>query len=627
MGTCKAFGILYLAIGLSLAAPDSALSQEKVALLVGIGNYDSPQLAALHAEHGIRLMESTLLAKGFKRDHILILRDSAATRDGLVSAFTQHLPKAGPGGVAVFHFYGHGERVRDDNGDEADGMDEALLLYASQRSLSASSASLMRDDELGLMVQTLQRQLGPQGQVVTILDACHSGSGLRAGHFSKEASRQSLGSAGDTHQSAQLVAFYSSRPDQPSLEVRVEGNQRCALLTWAFCKALNQMHRDNTYRGLFEKTMIYMTRQHRRQIPEIEGNPDQLIFGMPASPPPPYFRILAILGNEEILLDGGSLHGMTPGRKLTLQPPDTRTTTGQVPLATAEVLVEGTTLTEARARLSRAIHADTLVQAWVFPEKQARERPTWAIHAGSVLPHDLQRIADHVRPSGDINWSEREDAELILLGRPGKVALKHPDGSAASDWIDPASTVDLDRLAAQLDAYAKGRFIRGLQLDEADCLLSLHLGSDNPNEATTANESGTLGMRAAARNTTVSVHNTCQRPIFYTIIDVDPLNRIRILAPAENHLASEYRLLPGETNQPISVQFDMPGTRVIKLIATPEPTDLRGILTSPSSRLTSTEVERLISPELFWEAGTRGATAQGKQEQKVGITTLYLDIR
>lgn len=623
-------GRLLFPLLLFLSIVQAGITQERVALLVGIGDYGSKHtaLTPLQARTGVHLMERALLDQGFRQENILIIQDSAATRQTIKNAFATHLSRAGKGGVAFFHFYGHGNRVPDDNGDETDGVDEAFLVFPSGLSPELEADDFIRDDELGQWVRDLQRQLGTEGQIVTILDACHSGSGLRGDH-TQAITRNTLGEWNAMEDGlSNLVVFYSSRPDQPSLEVRVDGNQRCALMTWAFCKAMAQMGRNNTYRGLFERTLVHMTRKSRHQIPELEGDPDQLIFGAPTMPPPPYFRVLTTLGNREILLNGGTLYALTPGSRIALHAPETREPRKTNPLATAEVMPDGALLTECRARLSKPLPENILLSAWAFPEKRNSDGTSWSIHAPDNLDDAiLHRISDHVKGSGTIQWCSLEDAELILLARPGKVSLRHADGTPSSDWIDPYTERGLEMLGDRLDAYAKGQFLRGLQTQSSDCNMTITCGP-LPVDAKEQSASALLfGAQKASRRSVLGVRNSCQSSIYYTLIDIDPLNRVRVLAPAQGRLASEYRLEAGEQHTSLEVNFEVPGTRIIKLIASPEPIDLRGILGAGSSHFSSSDVERMIDPDLFWESSTRGESALTAKKQQVGVSTLILEVR
>jgi hypothetical protein len=74
---------------------------------------------------------------------------------------------AQPGDSFFFHFSGHGSRVKDKDGDEADGYDETICPVDYKR-----EGQILDDDMHRIMVRPL-----PQGSRLTaIFDCCHSGS-------------------------------------------------------------------------------------------------------------------------------------------------------------------------------------------------------------------------------------------------------------------------------------------------------------------------------------------------------------------------------------------------------------------------------------------------------------------
>ncbi|MFY7804613.1 MAG: caspase family protein, partial [Limnoraphis robusta] len=85
----------------------------KLALLVGINQYQKDPLKGCVNDV---IMQQMLLTHrfGFNPQDILILTDKQATRQGILEAFEEHLIKqAKPGDVVVFHYSGHGSRVKD----------------------------------------------------------------------------------------------------------------------------------------------------------------------------------------------------------------------------------------------------------------------------------------------------------------------------------------------------------------------------------------------------------------------------------------------------------------------------------------------------------------------------------
>ncbi|NEN91467.1 MAG: caspase family protein [Okeania sp. SIO3H1] len=87
----------------------------KLALLVGINKYQKAPLRG--CVNDTEMQRHLLIHRfGFNPKDIYIVTDEQATRQGILEAFEEHLIKqAKPGDVAVFHYSGHGSRVKDPN--------------------------------------------------------------------------------------------------------------------------------------------------------------------------------------------------------------------------------------------------------------------------------------------------------------------------------------------------------------------------------------------------------------------------------------------------------------------------------------------------------------------------------
>jgi metacaspase-1 len=106
-----------------------AADPPKTALLVAIGNYPPstgwPQISSLN---DVNIIKKALIKQGFSESDIHVLAEEAATKAGIEMAIQKYLVEtAKPGGVAYFHFSGHGQQVADDGDDELDGYDEAIV--------------------------------------------------------------------------------------------------------------------------------------------------------------------------------------------------------------------------------------------------------------------------------------------------------------------------------------------------------------------------------------------------------------------------------------------------------------------------------------------------------------------
>jgi hypothetical protein len=71
------------------------------------------------------------------------------------------------GDVVYLHYSGHGVKLADDDGDEADGFDECLV------PLDFQTKGIIRDDDL---LKILVKPMAEGVFVTSIMDCCHSGS-------------------------------------------------------------------------------------------------------------------------------------------------------------------------------------------------------------------------------------------------------------------------------------------------------------------------------------------------------------------------------------------------------------------------------------------------------------------
>ena len=91
---------------------------EKRALLIGIDAY--PKVVPLDGcVNDVRLMQSVLIENfGFSADHVTLLVNEQATRDGILTAFDALVAATGPDDIVLVHYAGHGSQMADREGDE-----------------------------------------------------------------------------------------------------------------------------------------------------------------------------------------------------------------------------------------------------------------------------------------------------------------------------------------------------------------------------------------------------------------------------------------------------------------------------------------------------------------------------
>jgi uncharacterized caspase-like protein len=152
----------------------------KLALLVGINDYpNSQRFRKLNGcVNDVELQRQLLMHRfGFNNKDILTLTDGAATRNGILTTFEEHLIKqAKPGDVVVFHFSGHGSYVSDRDPIDPSGKNSTFV-PADDSPLAQEGVV---NDIMGQTLFLLMSELKQKTENVTVvLDSCHSGGGTR----------------------------------------------------------------------------------------------------------------------------------------------------------------------------------------------------------------------------------------------------------------------------------------------------------------------------------------------------------------------------------------------------------------------------------------------------------------
>ena len=159
-------------------------AEAKRALLVGISDYgnhdeDPNKWANISGANDIKLLAPLFEAQGFK---VTSLVDAQATHAGITGTLDKLAKDSKKGDIVYIHFSMHGQPFEDLNGDEEDGWDEALIPVDAQMLYSAGvyeGTNHLLDDELEAYFNDIRNQIGKDGQLYVILDACHSGTASR----------------------------------------------------------------------------------------------------------------------------------------------------------------------------------------------------------------------------------------------------------------------------------------------------------------------------------------------------------------------------------------------------------------------------------------------------------------
>ncbi len=338
-------------------SPVPTSNPTKRALVIAISEYGEPPpdprtgeprrgYGRLNSGNDTTLVLQALATVGFDRRHIEVIRDEAATAEGLRAAFGRLIEAAQPGDIVVVHFSGHGHQIADDDLpiEEPDGYDEVLVPHGSPAEFTEGyDGSLhLRDDEVGDYLTRLRRQVGPTGNVTVFLDSCFSGTGTRGtavvrgmpGPLGPPASgsRRGPGFDGfdDTRATsrgndvASLASYavlsaashrqfaYETTMDTP------EGPLPVGSLSYAIAWSLPRLGPGSTYRDLHAqiKRAVSGKIDLALQTPQIEGQSDRILFSNQLRASPTWYDIESVLPGRRVLINGGTLVGLGSGARV-----------------------------------------------------------------------------------------------------------------------------------------------------------------------------------------------------------------------------------------------------------------------------------------------------------------------
>ncbi|MCB9297326.1 MAG: caspase family protein [Lewinellaceae bacterium] len=566
-------------------------SDWKVALIVAISNYpEGSGWQALHAHNDVELMRQALMSRGFAGEDILVLQDEQATRQGILDAFQRHLiARARPGGVALFHFSGHGQQMEDHSGDEFDRYDEALVPYDSPQAYEAGKYEgqrLLRDEELGLLLRRLRQRLGPDGEAVATLDACHSGTGTRgrgtargthlemaSQGFQEQESRRFgtgeglLDESGAEAQLAPLVAFYGASARELNYETVTAEGLACGSLSYALSQAIQQAPPSASYATLFDKVRLVMAVHAPLQTPRAEGPLHRAVLGGGFLPGIPHHTLTRVVDERTAYLDAGSLAGLFLGTRVAFYPPDTRDTSGRQPLAVGQI--NYTSLFGSEVVLEKGVAGEDAVGWWAVVTKASLGADPLLVEPSGMLDRGL---LDQLGQLPGIQLAARP-GQLFLSENGGNLNLSTKEG--VSLWSGKVAPGTLpEGLTAALNAYQKARFLRGVDLQDPFLKVSMEIDTDNGE-----NRAASQNLRLKPGDVfTIRVTNHGTHPAYFCILDIQPDHQMNpiIPYPGDNRTSEDFYILPGQTRE---LGYDMVvgppyGREVLKLIATDKPLGL-----------------------------------------------------
>lgn len=258
-------------------------------LHVGINDYPRPNKLSGCVADLAPIQQFLFTHTNLNKANTRVLTDKQATRLNIMTGL-QWLAQQQVD-VAVFQYSGHGSRVRDTDGDEATGYDQAIVPVDFQ------SKGLILDDDL----QLAYRKFPPQTRIVVIFDSCFSDKSDRGiintikNAFSRSKSRvlptEQVGAEAlrQTYKGRGLIV----NPGQPRDVVLLAGCRDFetsadayfgskigyrGAFTYELQRALGTLEKTGTYSSVMGLTRDLCGAQGFTQQPQLSGPADWLVL-------------------------------------------------------------------------------------------------------------------------------------------------------------------------------------------------------------------------------------------------------------------------------------------------------------------------------------------------------------
>ncbi|MBK6859783.1 MAG: caspase family protein [Saprospiraceae bacterium] len=652
---CKSFFIIAI-LGLCLLNSVKSQGQKatKKALLIGIGKYpEQGGWATINSSNDLGLLRESLQAQGFNKENILELSEDQATKANILKMikvdFTGKLSK---GDIAYFHFSGHGQQMQDKNGDEVDGLDECIVPFDSPKKYvegQYEGERLISDDELNGALTDVRKKLGPNGHLIVLLDACHSGTGTRGSalargttevmaskNYTENLNKKSLTKEfkqteqASTTGLAPFVAFFGAAQNQLNYEMTDDKKVSYGSLSYAFSKNLVQIGQETSYRGLFDKIRNEMASIAPLQNPQAEGDLDMEVLNGKALANAEYYKVLSVIGTDQVLINAGQLHNLFENSKVGFYPIDTRDIEKAQPLVTGTVILSKAA--QSKVKLDSSINPEVLKTSWVFVLEKSMGETKISMRILVKDPTLNKSIQDKLGVLPFIEFKQ-EGSDLSIEQdelNPKIIYLKTFDNYYLDTTeIGSAGEIKFKNYINTIKRYVKGRFIRKLELQGQDLKLSFKIIPTKTNRNITNVDElkelmpDSFGVKKlkVGDSFQIIVINNGIKPAYFTIFDIQPDNISKIIVPNESQTPEEFRITPDqklfiketwEIGPPL-------GNEVFKLIASDKPMDLRsvfgtrgGIEQSPFEKL----YKETMSDEVI---GTRGSRVLNLGSSEIDI--------
>lgn len=614
-----------------------ASAPRKLALIVAVSRQGTPPPGTRAnstlegAANAADLMRAALQYHKF--DSIAVIQDEDATKDGILEALEAHLINpARAGDVTLFYYAGHGGQIADDDGDEEreDRMDEVLVPYGAPDPRTESTSDMgqyyIRDDELGTLLDRLLARVGPTGQVVAFLDACHSGTGTRGlpasgGSLPQGAVSNSYVGSGYHEPRNQtdgidrgvgetgFITMSAGRQFDIVIETEHTDGRLVSPLAHALDWALPKLGPRSSFRDLHDLVTEIAHAENWHHPPQVEGPATQVVFKALGTHYQPWVRVDSIVDSLTLSLSGGELHGLRTNSVIELHAPGTAG-----PPRSETFWARGTVISA--SALGSRIRLDTHVpdvamergRVYVTHEDLGDMSTKFAIHE-DVDSGIAARLRRTLSQHDNVIDFDPDAPDVVVQQRGTTFQLQTAiQGTPIGPSIATASAGAAVELSNILLGYARYAYLRRLHFTDNTLAVSLRLipairherlgcRPDTTNVSSAIRKTDRQGLEWEVQYNQLAdpifmlqVRHEGTRRAYLAIIDFLPQGVAKLLYPTATMSPTSARLDPGDersfcyTMAPLEGDPPrVPGLEVLKLFATNEALDFRPYVTAAAA--------------------------------------------
>lgn len=627
-------------------------------MIVAVGEYPpESRIPPIASVNDVKYIRAILNKNGFTDNNIVSLINDKATKAAILDGLSGLANKAKAKDIVVLHFACHGQQIRDQKTielgkDEDDGYDEALLPYDARARYNPTGykgEKHLRDDELYVKLIAIRQKIGPEGSMLVLIDACHSGTGTRAESFTvsrgepvpfpdpnnlldsvinlsaAEANQGFFENNGDSL--SNMVVISGSAPHQENKQV-VVNKEELGSLSYAFYKAMSDMPAGNTYGLLFEKIKATIQSYIPDQMPVVEGKIDQVIFSGKYSPKEE--RTFVRVGTKAtpapvdsfFTIDKGKMDNITDG------------TVGKIYKAGSKEPFANAVIRKAENFKSIGV-ADKPMKSSELYELKPDEENYGDLQAGIKLKLDKpveQQVKELLKPYRFLSLSDNAEFQLSTQNDAGNKKAALTDRNNKLLWSadvtkgDSLSAQDKTEIISNIKKAMRVKYIRTLP-DGGDLAQFITV------EVIPEKQDGTLGNIVLTEGDVYSIRirNSSNQKLFYTVLDIYPDGKVEVLYPYRNKEAADYLIDKNASIiRKLSVSKGSPlGTEFLKVIVSKEPMDLRGVFAHTVQRAAMRSFEVMMS-DLFNDFNDSKATradVSGVKVEEIGIVSVHFTIK